>query len=107
MDFFSAVKLAKANEHLVGKNVDSNTIEEIIIIPTNEEDRKDFLAQFRRFMDAQRAITPFMKKDVEVFALFKKKCIRTDNLFITTCIRDLPEEIGVITHITSSEMNPD
>lgn len=98
MDFFKAVKLAKANDHLVGKAVKGAIIDEIIIMPTNEEEQKAYWQCFTQYLDAQRAIVPFMTSDVEVFALFNKKTIRSDNLSVTCNIVNLPAEIGAITH---------
>ena len=104
MNYYRAVELAKANEHLIGKVADKGVIEEIIIMPTNEEEQQSFIGLFWRFMDAERAIQPFMASDVEVFALFEKKQIRVNNCFITLSIYYLPKEIGVITDIESSEI---
>ena len=99
MDFFKAVKLAKANEHLVGKAVKGAIVDEIIIMPTNEEERKAYWQYFTQYLDAQRAIVPFMTSDVEVFALFNKRLIRSENLPVTCNIVNLPAEIGAIIDI--------
>ena len=99
MDFFNAVKLAEANEHLVGKVVKGATIDEIIIMPTDEEEQKAYWQYFVQYLDAQRAIVPFMTSDVEVFALFDKGSIRSKSLSISCNIVNLPKEIGAITDI--------
>lgn len=99
MDFFKAVKLAKANEHLVGKAVKGAIVDEIIIMPTNEEERKAYWQYFTQYLDAQRAIVPFMTSDVEVFALFNKRLIRSENLPVTCNVVNLPAEIGAIIDI--------
>ena len=99
MDFFKAVKLAKANEHLVGKVVKGAMVDEIIIMPTNEEEQKAYWQYFVKYLDAQRAIVPFMTSDVEVFALFDKRLIRSENISVTCNIVNLPTEIGAITDI--------
>jgi hypothetical protein len=99
MDFYDAVKLAKANEHLVGKIVKGATIDEIIIMPTDEEEQKAYSMSFAQNLHAQRAIIPFMASDVEVFALFNKRMMRSENYFVTCNIVNLPKETGVITEI--------
>lgn len=99
MNFYDAVKLAKANEHLVGKVVKGATIDEIIIMPTDEKQQKAYSISFAQNLDAQRAIIPFMASDVEVFALFNKRKMRSDIFFVTCNIVNLPEEAGAITEI--------
>lgn len=89
MDFLSAVKLAKDCEHLIGEKTNKGVVEEIIIMPTDEEKRAKFIELFRKYMNAQKAIALFTSSDVEVYALFKKKSIRTENCFITCNIHEL------------------
>ena len=99
MDFFNAVKLAEANEHLVGKVVNRDVIEEIIIMPTDEREQELYKQYFVQYMDAQRAIAPFMTSDVDVYALFQKHLIRTTGFFVVWKINNLPREIGVVKDI--------
>lgn len=99
MDFFSAVKLAEANEHLVGKVVNRDVVEEIIIMPTDEREQEQFKQCFAQYLDAQRAIAPFMTSDVDVYALFQKNSIRSTGFIAVWRIDNLPEEIGVVKDI--------
>ena len=99
MDFFNAVRLAEANEHLVGKEVNRNVIDEIIIMPTDEREQEQYKQCFVQYMNAQRAIAPFMTSDVEVYALFQKHLIRSTGFFVVWKINNLPREIGVVKDI--------
>ncbi len=99
MDFFNAIKLAEANEHLVGKEVNGNVIDEIIIMPTDEREQEHYKQYFVQYMDAQRAIAPFMTSDVDVYALFQKNSIRSTGFIAVWRIDNLPEEIGVVKDI--------
>lgn len=99
MDFFSAVKLAKANEHLVGKVVNKDMIEEIVIMPTDEKQQESYKQLFAQYMDAQRAIAPFMASNVEVYALFNKRMIRGGGFFVVCNVVNLPDEIGAVIDI--------
>lgn len=99
MDFFNAVRLAEANEHLVGKEVNRNVIDEIIIMPTDEREQEQYKQCFVQYMNAQRAIAPFMTSDVEVYALFQKHLIRSTGFFVVWKINNLPKEIGAVKDI--------
>lgn len=99
MDFYKAVKIAKANERLVGKIVDGAAIEEIIIIPTDEKQLESYKQLFAQYLDAQRAIVPFMSSDVEVYALFNKRMIRSSGFFMVCSVENLPKEMGAIIDI--------
>ena len=90
MDFISAVKLVKANEHLLGTKVNGASIDEIIIVPTKEEECKSFLFSYISTLDAQKSIAPFIQSDVEIQAVFDKKKIKTENVFFHTSIQNLP-----------------
>ena len=93
MDFISAVKLAKANEHLLGTKVNGASIDEIIIVPTKEEECKRFLSSYISTLDAQKSVAPFIQSDVEIQVVFDKKRIKTENVFFHTNIRNLPDAI--------------
>lgn len=92
MNFLEAVKIAEANQHLVGKEWKGATIDEIIIAPTETTLRTEFEKLYVQTLDAQQSIAPFVNSDVEVFAVFDKKRIRTQNLFVYTSIHILVEQ---------------
>ena len=95
MNFYEAVKLAKANEHLIGKEYQTGIIDEIIIVPTNEIEFDEYKRIYKRTHDAQKAIVPFMESDVEVRLLINKKLIGVyPPLFLHIRLHDLPPEYG-------------
>lgn len=95
MNFLDAVKLAKANEHLIGKDYLNGRIDEVIIVPTNEIEFDKYKRIFKKTLDAQKAIEPFMESDVEVWLLINKKLIGAyPPLFLHIRLHDLPSEYG-------------
>lgn len=99
MNFLNAVRLAEANMHLIGKMVNRDIIEDIIIMPTDEREQEEYKQYYAQYLDAQRAIEPFMVTDVNVFALFKKSLIRSTGFFVVCSIYDLPKEIKPVIEI--------
>ena len=86
MDFLDAVKIAEANQHLIGKEWKDATIDDIIIVPTNHNQWADFERLYIQTLNAQKAIVPFINSDVDIFVVFNKGHIRTQNLFRFTSI---------------------
>lgn len=100
MRFIDALKIAKANEHLIGTTMKGSSIDEIIIMPTNDEEQRMFQTRYVRTMNPQEAIAPFIASDVEVYALFDKRRIRTENLFLVTNLQSLPKELNTILEVS-------
>lgn len=94
MNFLKAVKIADANGHLIGKSMNGCFVDEIIIMPTSDEEQGRFQTRYIRCLNPQEAITPFITSDVEVYALFDKRRIRTEGVFLAKALGDLPEELG-------------
>ena len=84
MTFQKALFLAHDCEKLVGTKYNGNTIEEILIVPTDKVLYDKFLKEYCSTLNAQAAILPFMDSDVEVVALFKKSYIHQGGAIITT-----------------------
>ena len=96
MKFIDALKIAKANEHLIGTTMKGSSIDEIIIMPTDKKESEEVQVLFGQTLNPQQSIAPFMGSDVEVYALFDKRRIRTENLFLVTNLQSLPKELNAI-----------
>lgn len=96
MNFTDAVKIAEANQHLIGKIWKEATIDEIIIAPTDSALCSEFERLYIQSLNAQKSIVPFINSDVEVFVVFDKHRIRTQNLIVYTSIHNLPNQFNVV-----------
>ena len=96
MNFFKAVKIAEANQHLIGKEWNGATIDEVIIAPTDPLLWAYFKRSYFQSLNAQQSVVPFMNSNVDVYVVCNKKQIRTLNLFVYTPIYNLPENLNVI-----------
>lgn len=88
MDFKKAVELKKENQKLIGNKVNGSIIDEILIYPTNDVSFQKFIQLYRRYNDAEHAITPFVNEDVDVRCLIDKKRFFTQNLFAHLSIEE-------------------
>lgn len=95
MEFNQAIKLKEKNKHLLGKKDKGATIDELILVPTNNDSAEEFLKIYLQLLDGDKAIIPYTGSDVNVVAVFDKK--RThQGFFFFTNIFNLPDELGVI-----------
>jgi len=97
MEFEKALNLKKRNNHLLGKKVDSSTIDELILVPTDQASADKYLKAYIQLLDGDKSINPFIGEDVEIFAVFDKRNIRHLNLFNYTNIFNLPSTLVIIT----------
>lgn len=96
MNYIEAVRIAEANQHLIGKVWNGATIEEIIVAPTDTLLWSEFERFYISSFNAQESIVPFMNTDMEVFVVCDRFRIRTQKLFVYTSIRNLPENFNVV-----------
>lgn len=96
MNFINAVRIADANQHLIGKVWNGATIEDVIVAPTDTLLWSEFERFYISSLNAQESMAPFMNSDVEVFVVCDRFRIRTQRLFVYTSIRDLPESFNVV-----------
>ena len=89
MTFQEALVLAHDSEKLVGTIFNGETIEELLIVPTDKFLHDKFFKEYCSTLNAQSAILPFMDTDVEVVALFKKSYIYQGEPIITTNIYNI------------------
>jgi hypothetical protein len=97
MNYNEAVVLKEKNSHLIGKKDKGATIDELILVPTDEDLAEKVLKLYVQTLDSEKAIEPFAGMDVCIVAVFDKKRIRGQNFFFKTDILNLPDELGVIT----------
>lgn len=95
MNFIDAVRIAAANQHLIGKEWNGTTIEEVIVAPTDTLLWSEFEKLFISSLNAQESIVPFMNSDVDVFVVCDKKRIRSQNLSAISSIYELPQKMNV------------
>lgn len=89
MTFKEALVLANDSEKLVGTKYRGETIEEILIVPTDKALHDKFFKEYCISSDAKSAILPFMASDVEVVALFKKNYIHQGGIILTTNVYNI------------------
>ena len=89
MTFKEALVLAHDSKKFVGTNYKGETIEEILIVPTNEVQRDKFFKEYCFSLDARTAILPFVDSDVEVVALFKKSYIYQGGAIPITSVNNI------------------
>ncbi len=89
MTFQEALFLANDSEKLVGTKFNGETIEEVLIVPTDKVLHDKFFKEYCSTLNAQAAILPFMDSDVEVVALFKKSYIHQGGAIITTNVYNI------------------
>ncbi len=99
MNYNDAVKIAKANNHLIGKEWKGATIDEIIIVPTDAELRKEYERLYAQTWNAQAAISRFVNNDVDIIIVLNKSYMRTMGVFCFDSIYNLPENFGVKNHL--------
>ena len=75
MNFKEALALAKKSEKLIGKSFNGSRVDDILIVPTNTEQRNNFIKEYLNSLDAYSAILPYMSCDVTVEALVNRDLI--------------------------------
>lgn len=96
MNFIEAVRIAEANQHLIGKVWNGATIEDVIVAPTDTFQWSEFERFYISSLNAQESIVPFMNSDVEVFVVCDRFRIRAQRIFVYTSIRNLLENFNVV-----------
>lgn len=76
MEYKEAILLVEEKRYLIGKKVKGETIDEIIICPTNPNHFKSFETIYNETLSADYAIAPFEKDDVEVGVVIGKKRLK-------------------------------
>lgn len=89
MTFQEALVLAHDSEKLVGTTFNGETIEEVLIVPTDKVLHDRFFTEYCSTLNAKTAILPFMESDVEVVALFKKSDIQQCGVILTTNVYNI------------------
>ena len=87
MNFFDAVQLAKSKEGLIGKTVQGARLDDIVIVPTSQDELPIFQQIYIQTLNAQQAIAPFMGSDVIVKCVYDKSKIRQMGILL---LSDLP-----------------
>lgn len=82
MTYEDAVRLRKKNEFRIGKLTDKGfTINEIIIVPFDEQKRNIFFQHYLINHDAQTSIKPYINDEVLVWAIDIKHLQNNNVLF--------------------------
>ena len=95
MRFEEAFRIVNNNSHLLGQVYLGQTIDELIIVPTNQQHLQKFEIAYVRHWDAHQAIAPFINEDVEVYAIIGKNLIRQNNILSFIALQALPREFNV------------
>lgn len=70
MDYNEALVVKGKNLNLIGSTNDRGfVISQLIIVPSDSNSRKEFMKLFLQSMDSELAIQPFVKENLEVWAI--------------------------------------
>lgn len=70
MDYNEALVVKGKNLNLIGSTNDRGfVISQLIIVPSDSNSRKEFMKLFLQSMDSELAIQPFIKENLEVWAI--------------------------------------
>lgn len=98
MDFQKAIEIKEKNQHLLGmESPKGGTIDEIILVPTNEMYSNQFQRNYIQCLDGDIAIAPFIGQDVNILVVVDKYRINREAVFLYTDLLNLPEEYNIIT----------
>lgn len=84
MTFHGALQLIERKKDLLGTTTEKGLlIDLILVVPTDEQQKKEFVLRLMGSHDPQEAIVPFINSDVEVWAtnsdyLYKKNLMIYD-----------------------------
>ncbi|WP_158210469.1 hypothetical protein [Myroides phaeus] len=81
MEYNKALKLIEEKSYLIGKKVKGKTIDELVIYPSDDDAKKKFKEIYIATLDADKAIEPFKKFDVDVSVIIAKDKIRAGFFF--------------------------
>jgi hypothetical protein len=95
MEFTQAILIKEKNKHLLGKIDNGATIDELILVPTDNKSAEEYLKIYLQLLDGEKAIAPFKGFDVDIVAVFDKKRIH-QGFFFHTSIFNLSNQLGVI-----------
>ena len=93
MTFKEALSVVQSSERLIGTKFDGETIDEILVVPTEKSMHDEFFRNYSYTLDAKASILPFVNCDLEVVALFRKNYIRQEGVIITTNVARIIESI--------------
>ena len=82
MNFENASKLRQDLLNLIGRKIDTLTIDEVVIAPIEDREFKQFAHIYLRTYNAELAIQPFMESELTVKFIFNKKDIDNSGLFL-------------------------
>lgn len=86
MEIKEALDKTNAHKDLLGKKMNGASIDELIIVPTNIELKRQFEESYIDSLDALAAIKPFTNVDVDIFVVFDKHRIRSQNVIFSTTL---------------------
>lgn len=70
MNYNEALELIKKSSHLIGKiNERGFIINELIIVPSDSANREQYIREYLNTKNAELAISPYIKEDLEVWAI--------------------------------------
>lgn len=82
MDYSKALSVVQNNKHLIGTiNEKGFEVSDIIIVPSNNSLREQFIWLYLSNHDAIKSIKPFINYDVEVWGIDTKHFFNTNVLF--------------------------
>ena len=82
MTFPEALQLIERKKDLLGTTTEKGMlIDLILVVPTDEQQKKEFVLRLMASRNPQQAIVPFMNSDVEVWATNSKHLYQGNILF--------------------------
>ncbi len=82
MKYQEAQEVIKNNSHLIGKiNERGFVINELIMVPKDENKRNRYIQSYIQTKDANRSIKPYINEELSVWAIDTKHLIESNVLF--------------------------
>lgn len=93
MNYEKALELKNKNQHLIGENYNGTIIDDLILMPIDNEIAKEVRSRYIISLNAEEAIYPFTNTDLDVVAVSDQYRIKTKALFFQTSIFNIPNAI--------------
>lgn len=88
MKYQEAQDVIKSNSHLIGKiNEKGFVINELIMVPQDEDKRNRYIQSYIKTKDANRSIEPYIDEELSVWAIDTKHLMESNVLFYQEIVK--------------------
>lgn len=93
MNYKKALELKNKNQHLIGQNYNGTIIDDLILMPIDDDIAKKVRNRYIISLNSEEAIYPFTNTDLDVVAVCDQYRIKTKAIFFHTSIFNIPNAI--------------